>query len=62
MLLGQLGCFLPVVSVMGAAWGLNGVWLAFPASSALALLISAAVTVHVQKQLQKREGSVPFLP
>ena len=45
VLLNQVICFIPVMSILGCYYGQQGIWYSFPVSAALALGISTIVTV-----------------
>jgi len=57
----QLGFFLPLLIILPAHIGLNGVWLAFSISELLAALLTLLILIRVWGELQERKKAPFFL-
>lgn len=51
----QILCFIPILLMMSKAYGLDGVWYAFPMSTTIAVIIS---TIVLRKILKKEEEGI----
>ncbi|GAB2025684.1 MATE family efflux transporter [Lactovum odontotermitis] len=50
-------CFIPVISIFPAFWGINGVFFAQPAADVLSALITALMAVRLSKELAGNESA-----
>jgi Na+-driven multidrug efflux pump len=48
---------IPLIFILAQVWQLNGVWLAFPITDALACGLTAVLLVPIVKQLQEMSRS-----
>ncbi len=54
VLCNQIFCLIPILLIMSEAYGLDGVWYAFPISTTIAVIISTIVLIKILKKEGKR--------